>query len=475
MKVETIAVGMLVLFLSVVLAPAQELVPPPPQKVGALSEAEAIEIATETYIYGYPLVTMEMTRRVMTNVEMPKGTRAPMGQLVRMRQYPDASFKDVTAPNADTLYTTGWMDVGKEPWVLSIPDAKGRYYLMPMLDGWTDVFQVPGKRTTGTNAQRYVITGPGWRGKVPEGLKQYKSPTSIVWLLGRIYCSGTPEDYSAVHAMQNELSIVPLSAYGKPYTPPAGKVDPAIDMKTPVRDQVNALSAESYFKLLAQLMKNNPPSADDGAMVAKMARLGIVPGKDFDMSKLDPTISRALQNVPKAAFEKIMAHFKYAGTLANGWMFTTKTGIYGSDYLQRALITAIGLGANRPQDAIYPTSQEDAEERPYEGANKYVIHFDKNQPFPPVNGFWSLTMYDAGYFFVNNPLNRYTLSSRNKFKANRDGSVDLYIQNESPGKDKESNWLPAPKDNFILMFRFYWPKDAIIEGSWKPPAVKKVQ
>ena len=475
MKVKTIAVGILVLFLSLVTVSAQDFAPPPPQKLGALSEAEAIEIATEAYIYGYPLVTMETTRRVMTNVEMPKGTRAPMGQLVRMRQYPDASFRDVTAPNADTLYTTGWMDVGNEPWVLSIPDAKGRYYLMPMLDGWTDVFQVPGKRTTGTKAQRYVITGPGWKGKVPEGLKQYKSPTSIVWLLGRIYCSGTPEDYSAVHAMQDEVSIVPLSSYGKPYTPPAGKVDPAIDMKTPVRDQVNALSAEAYFKLLAQLMKNNPPSADDGSMVAKMAKLGIVPGKNFDMSKLDPTISRALQNVPKAAFEKIMAHFKYAGTLANGWMFTTKTGIYGSDYLQRALITAIGLGANRPQDAIYPTSQEDAEERPYEGANKYVIHFDKNQPFPPVNGFWSLTMYDAGYFFVNNPLNRYTLSSRNKFKANRDGSVDLYIQNESPGKDKESNWLPAPKDNFILMFRFYWPKDAIIEGSWKPPAVKKVQ
>ena len=210
MEAKVIAVGVLVLFLSVVTVSAQEFALPPPQKLGALSEAEAIEIATETYIYGYPLVTMEMTRRVMTNVEMPKGTRAPMGQLVRMRRYPDASFRDVTAPNADTLYTTGWMDVGNEPWVLSIPDAKGRYYLMPMLDGWTDVFQVPGKRTTGTNAQRYVITGPGWKGKVPEGLKQYKSPTSIVWLLGRIYCSGTPEDYSAVHAMQDEVSIVPL-------------------------------------------------------------------------------------------------------------------------------------------------------------------------------------------------------------------------------------------------------------------------
>jgi hypothetical protein len=476
MKVKTLAVGMLILFLSVITVSAQEFAPPSPGKPGALSEAEAVEIATEAYIYGYPLVTMEMTRRVMTNVEKPAGTRAPMGQLVRMRQYPDASFRDVTAPNADTLYTTGWMDVGKEPWVLSIPDAKGRYYLMPMLDGWTDVFQVPGKRTTGTKAQTYVITGPGWKGKVPEGLKQYKSPTSIVWLLGRIYCTGTPEDYSAVHAMQDQISIVPLSAYGKPsYTPPAGKVDPAIDMKTPVRDQVNALSAEAYFKLLAQLMKDNPPGADDGPTVAKMARLGIVPGKDFDISKLDPTISKALQNAPKAAFEKIMDHFKYAGALSNGWIFSTNTGIYGSHYLQRALITAIGLGANRPQDAIYPTSHEDAEGRPYDGANKYLIHFDKSQPFPPVNGFWSLTMYDAEYFFVNNTLNRYNLSSRNKFKTNPDGSVDLYIQNESPGKDKESNWLPAPKGKFVLMLRFYWPKEAIIGGAWKPPAVKKVQ
>ena len=193
------------------------------------------------------------------------------------------------------------------------------------------------------------------------------------------------------------------------------------------------------------------------------------------MNKLDPAISKALQNVPKVAFEKIMAHFKYAGTFVNGWMFATKTGIYGSDYLQRALITAIGLGANRPQDAIYPTSQEDAEGRPYQGSNKYLIRFDKGQPFPPVNGFWSLTMYDADYFFVNNPLNRYTLSSRNKFKTNQDGSVDLYIQNESPGKDKESNWLPAPRGEFILMLRFYWPKEAIIAGAWKPPAVKKVQ
>jgi hypothetical protein len=152
-----------------------------------------------------------------------------------------------------------------------------------------------------------------------------------------------------------------------------------------------------------------------------------------------------------------------------------KTGVYGSDYLQRALITAIGLGANRPQDAVYPTSQVDEEGKPYDGANKYVMHFNKGE-LPPVNGFWSLTMYNGEYFFVANSLNRYTLSERNKLKANADGSVDLYLQADNPGPGKESNWLPAPKGKFILMLRLYWPKQnppSILDGTWKPPAVKK--
>src|SRR6201997_1964793 len=200
-------------------------------------------LATDAYIYGYPLVTMEMTRRVITNVAEPVGTRGPMGQIIKLRKYPDASFRDVTAPNADTLYTTSFFDVGKEPWVLSIPDMNGRYALFPMLDGWTTVFQVPGKRTTGTGAQTYAVTGPGWNGTLPAGVKEYKSPTGMVWLLGRIYCTGTPEDYAAVHKLQDEISLVPLSAYGKPYTPPPGTVDPSIDMKIAVRDQVNRMDA----------------------------------------------------------------------------------------------------------------------------------------------------------------------------------------------------------------------------------------
>ena len=432
-------------------------------------------LATDAYIFGYPLVTMEMTRRVISNVASPVGTRGPMGQIIKLRQYPDASFRDVTAPNADTLYTTSFLDVGKEPWVLSIPDMKGRYFLLPMLDGWTNVFQVPGKRTTGTGAQTYAITGPGWKGTLPPGVKEYKSPTAIVWLLGRIYCTGTPEDYAEVHKLQDEFKLVPLSSYGKPYTPPPGTVDPSIDMKTAVREQVNRMDAVAYFTLLCKLMKDNPPSAEDASQLAKFARLGIVPGQDFDASKLKADF---VKRVPEVAFDRIMLQFKVnkAITDENGWAYTTKTGIYGADYLMRALITAIGLGANRPQDAVYPTSQKDAEGRKYNGANKYVMRFAKGQ-LPPAEGFWSLTMYDSGYFFVNNPLNRYSISAREKLKSNPDGSVDLYIQKDTPGKDKESNWLPSPPGDFILMLRLYWPREnspSIINGSWKIPPAKKV-
>lgn len=439
-----------------------------------LTEKEAAEIARDAYVYGYPLVTMEMTRRIMTNVAEPGGNHAPMGQFHHARTYPNASFRDVTAPNADTLYSTAWLDVSKEPYILSLPDEDGRYFLLPMLDAWTNVFQVPGKRTTGTGAQTYAITGPNWKGELPKGVVEYRSPTAMVWILGRTYCTGTPEDYKLVHAIQDKYSLVPLSAYGKPYTPPRGSVDAKIDMKTAVRDQVDSLDAIAYFKLMAALMKDNPPSKEDAPMVARLAKIGLAPGKDFDTTSLDPAAIRALASAPKAALETIKAEFKKAGKNVNGWEILLKAGVYGTDYADRALVTAVGLGANRPQDAIYPTSIVDADGKPYDGANKYVIHFARGQT-PPANGFWSLTMYDANFFFVDNTLNKYTVSPRNALKYNEDGSLDLYIQNESPGADKEANWLPAPKGRFMLMLRLYWPNEkepSILNGTWKPPAVK---
>ena len=440
---------------------------------------QAMSDAVDVYIYGYPLVTMDMTRRQMTNVATPDAGHAPMGELVRMRTYPAVDYHAVTAPNADTLYTTAWIDVFNEPWVLSVPDMGDRYYLLPMLDGWTDVFQVPGKRTTGGKAQKYLITGPNWSGTVPDGVTEYKSPTDLVWILGRIYCTGTPDDYAKVHALQDKFSLVPLSSYRKPYTSVPGTVDNSFDMKTAVRDQVDALSVNDYFNYLARLLKTNPPAAADATMVEKMKAIGLQPGKDFDPNRLGSFDKEVIKTVPKLAQVKIMEYFKQAAAPVNGWQYLTKNiGVYGTDYIQRALVTAIGLGANRPQDAIYPTSQKDADGHEYDGASKkYVMHFDKGQ-MPPVNGFWSLTMYDKDYFFVPNPLHRYTLSQRNKFITNADGSVDLYLQADSPGKAKAANWLPAPKAQFIPMLRLYWPKEkppSIIDGTWKPPAITVAQ
>src|SRR5215831_10286316 len=414
-----------------------------------ISLDEAVSIATDAYIYGYPLVTMDMTRKQATNVAVPDETHAPMGQLIRMRSYPTPSFHTVTAPNADTLYTTAFFDVSQEPWILTVPSMGHRYYLLPMLYGWTDVFQVPGTRTTGDAPQKYAITGPGWSGQLPEGVTEYKSPTGMVWLLGRIYCTGTPEDYKAVHALQDKVALVPLSSYGKPYTPPPGEVDDNFDMKTAVRDQVDALSVDDYFSYLARLMKTNPPAAEDAPIVARMEKIGLVPGQDFDPSKLGAFDREAIKAVPKLAQLKIMDYLKKGEKPINGWIFSTKAGIYGTDYIQRALVTAVGLGANRPQDAVYPIGEKDAEGKEFDASsNKYVLHFDRGQ-LPPVNGFWSLTMYNDKYFFVPNSLNRYTLSQRNKFVTNPDGSVDLYLQAESPGKAKEANWLPAPKAKFV--------------------------
>jgi DNA sulfur modification protein DndE len=433
-------------------------------------ETEAFNLGTEAYIYGYPLVIMEIIRRVMSNVAAPEGFHAPLGQFAHQRQYPDASFRGVANPNVDTLYSFAWLDLSQGPYILNLPDEMGRYYLMEMLDAWTNVFAAPGKRSTGTKAQKYVITGPGWQGRLPKGVKELRSPTNMVWIIGRTYCTGTPEDYKVVHTIQEHYKLVPLSPFGKPYTPPRGMVDPNVDMRTPGWEQVNRMDAASYFKPLAKAMKANPPAAADAPMVAKLAKIGLTPEQDFDLSKLDLAVARGLERTPKAAQEKIRAHGKNAGVSVNGWKFTLKTGVYGTDYLQRAYITAVDLGANLPQDMAYPMTRVDGDGKSLDGAHRYVLHFPKAQT-PPAHGFWSLTLYNAEHFLVANPLNRYKLSSRSKFRYNQDGSLDLYIQKDSPGKGEESNWLPAPAGEFELMLRFYWPKESVLKGTWKPPAV----
>ena len=446
----------------------------PKNESGELRQRDLTALSADAYIYGYPLVTMEMTRRVMTNVVKATEGQAPMGQFANMRQYPKPSAKEVTAPNADTLYSLAWVDLAKEPYIFHIPDEQDRYFLMPLLSGWTNVIADPGKRV-GTKETNFVIIGPDWQGELPAELTKIKSPTDLIWILGRTYSTGTPADYAAVHAIQDEYKLIPLSAYGnKDYIPPNGVVDPTIDMSTPARKQVNTMDADHYFSLLASLLKENPPALEDSDMVKKLAALGIHPGQDFDITKVDAEVAKALKRGIKVAQQRMLNQLKESGKKINGWMLFTETGRYGTNYLKRAVITAVGLGANLPQDALYPEAKVDIDGNTLNGEQKYVMHFEKDK-LPPVKGFWSLTMYDTHYFFVENSINRYNLSSRDNFKTNADGSVDFYIQHESPGVDKESNWLPAPAGDFTLMFRFYWPEKTIINGTWNPPPIQKIK
>jgi hypothetical protein len=296
----------------------------------------------------------------------------------------------------------------------------------------------------------------------------YKSPTDTMWIIGRIYSNGTQKDLDEVHALQDQMTLVPLASYGKPYTPTVHKVDPDLDMKTPVRERIEKMSARDFFGTLAMAMLKNPPQPADAPIVKQMAKIGVVAGKPVDEDKLAPVMAKWDQ-VPA-----IRTYVKKPTPEDNGWEVPRMTGNYGTDYVQRAIVAAYALGANRPEDAVYPVSMIDVDGREYDRSHKYVMHIPKGQ-MPPVRGFWSLTMYDSDFYLTKNKIDRYSVSQRDRFHQNKDGSVDLYIQKDDPGKEKTANWLPAPSGRFALMMRLYWPNErnpTILNGTWKPAGVR---
>ena len=441
-----------------------------------MTTEEARQIAAQAVVYGLPLVIMDITMRSATNVASHHGMAAPVNQFAHVPRFPDATFKEVVRANVDTLYSSAFLDLSKEPLVLSVPDTHGRYHLLPLFDGWSDVFASPGTRTTGNGPGSFLIAGPDWTGTPPAGMQVLRSPTNMAWILGRTQTNG-PDDYAAVHAVQEGYRLVPLSAFGSPYTPPAGTVDPSIDTKTPPVEQVKAMGAVQYFDRLARLLKSNPPRPADAPLLAKFATIGIVPGQPFDPSRLDPAVAAGLDGAVGAALEALHKEFKSVPKSANGWSaMGANLANFGTDYRSRAIVALIAFGANLPADAIYPTAFVDADGQPLDGANRYVLHFEKGLT-PPVQAFWSLTAYDADSFFVDNPIHRYAISSWMHLKTGADGSVDLYVQHESPGKDNEANWLPVPAGRFNVTLRMYWPKEtppSILDGSWAAPPVKRL-
>jgi hypothetical protein len=454
--------------------PAQAQQPAATGVVGVPTSAdEARQIAQEAYIYLYPLLSMDVTRKQLINLDPkvnPMG--GPANAFTNIRAFPTADMKTVVRPNFDTLYSSAWLDLSDGPVVVSTADTGGRYFMLPMLDLWTDVFAVPDKRTNGTGAANFALVPPGWTGSLPQDVERIDAPTRYVWIIGRTQTNGV-KDYPAVHKVQDGYRITMLADWGKSPRKIEQKIDPSVDTKTEPLRQVNGMPPVEYFRYGAELMKQNPPHPTDWSIIARMKRIGLEPGKSFDASKIS---ADTLAQGAAAGLNLMQTKAPSIARVTNGWQMNTDTmGVYGNYYLKRAIVAMAGLGANQPEDAIYPLNVADADGKPVMAESNYVLHFDKGE-LPPVGAFWSLTMYDSDGFQVANPINRFAIGDRDDLKFNADGSLDLYVQHQNPGPGKEANWLPAPKGGGLgLTLRLYAPRPEVAEGRWNPPAIRRAE
>jgi hypothetical protein len=409
------------------------------------AQSDHLRGAAEAYIFAYPLVLMDLTRQRLTATANPSNRQAPMNQFANAPAFPDPTFEAVVSPNVDTLYSTAWLDLSEEPMVLSLPDTGDRYYLIEILDAWTNVFASPGTRTTGSDAGNYALVGPEWTGTLPEGLEAFTSPTALVWIIGRTETNGA-DDYDAMHALQAQYTLTPLGAWGPPYTPPTDvPVDSEADLQTSPADQVAVMVPEAFWTRFAASMISNPPATADTLMVEQLVGLGITPGHSLDWNELTLTQVAALEAGAEIGLKKLTeAAQQPPADLQNGWAIAYGLGTYGTNYQVRAVVAMLGLGANLPEDGIYPTARVDSTGEPLNGANRYVLHFDAEE-IPPVNEFWSLTMYNDQQHFVDNPIDRYAIRDRDPLAYGPDGSLEILIQHGSPGPELETNWLPAPR------------------------------
>lgn len=435
------------------------------------------KVLAEAYHFGFPLVLMDITRQVSTNVEAPDSEkiRAPINQFAHATKFPDANFKDIVRANVDTLYSFAWLDLSKEPMVVELPDTENRYYLMPMLDGWSNVYSSPGKRTTGTDQKKFVITGPDWKGDTPADMAVIRSPTNITWVMGRTQTNSPKDAATTVAKIQNGYKLYPMSSIGQEYVAPPGKVNGILAMNAPV-DQVFALSTKDFFNRLNKLMVSNPPAEADLAFLAKFKRYNIAPGAKFTIFTEDEKEVAGIESMPHDVRQIYEREKMALAKPVNGWMMIRNVGSYGTSYHKRAVVAYGGLGANLDADALYPTAIKDGLGEDFDGNKKYVLHFTKAD-IPKVNAFWSMTVYGADSFLVPNDLNRYSLGDRNKMKFNKDGSLDIHLQSTNPGKNLESNWLPTPSSGkFDVTVRMYWPKPEVLNPEYSlPPIMPKIK
>ncbi|MGH1350465.1 MAG: DUF1254 domain-containing protein [Methyloligellaceae bacterium] len=442
-----------------------------------IDRATAKRIGVKAYIYGFPILLMDRTSKVMTSDSSGNEGRK-LNRLRHIQILATPAFRAVIRPNNDTLYSSAFLNLKKEPVILTIPEVKDRYASFTLLDAWTNAFatrssRILSKNTTTKYPVQVAITGPDWKGTLPANTEQIKSPTNLVWLQGRTEVKGQA-DIGNVIAIQNKYGLSSLSSYNENRAPQS-EIRPAsaVKQKMTPEQQVRAMDAKAFYTTLAKLITENPPPSADREMLKDLAEIGIIPGKNFDFATLPPEIQQGLGEATTAAQEFLRL---IPGRFSNDaqWrpdLTKVKLGEYGTRYTLRAIVADTGFGAIKREDAVYQTARKDTDGNILSGTNQYKIQFPKGK-IPPVKGFWSLTIYDKEGFLVANTLSRYSIGSNSKLQYNRDGSLDIFIQHTPPASDKQSNWLPAPSGPFEVTLRMYWPEPAILDGSWKMPALE---
>jgi hypothetical protein len=434
-------------------------------------EQYAYALGMQAYIYGFPYVYMSEVRwgQVGKKVD-PILPHAAVNHFWNNQVMGGPESQAGGSPNNDTLYSIAWLDLSKEPLILSVPDLGDRYYTMEIASFDSDNFAYVGMRTTGTKAGNYAIVGPSWNGELPAGVQRLTSSrTPSAFILGRTLLRG-PDDLPAIRAVMAQYKLTPLSFWSKP-----GETAPeSYDVLKPFDRKTDPLAD---WKTMNATMAANPPPSRHALLLNQFVQIGIGPGLDVD--KLDEATKRGLARAAIDGRNLLDAAIRQGARQknVNGWNYPPPDmGRAGDkdDFLLRAALQCMwGIVANDPAEAIYLNTSIDPEGQQLTGANSYVMHFAKGE-LPEVKAFWSITLYDAKHNLVANPIKRYALGDRDKLKFNADGSLDIYIQNESPGTDKEPNWLPSPSGEFNLVLRSYLPSAAIQEQRWTPPSVKRV-
>ncbi|MDG9970126.1 DUF1254 domain-containing protein [Achromobacter mucicolens] len=445
---------------------------PASQSPAAAATEAAQQAAMEGYLYFYPLVVMDLTRRQFTHPS--QGSQgAASNTFAHVRALPRAGEAKPWS-NFDVLRSTAWLDLTEGPVVLSAPDTAGRRYTLTLLDMWTDVFATLGTRTTGTAKGNTAIVPPGWTGTLPSGMARIDAPTVHVWAKVLIDTRGGP-DQATVNALQDGLAVTPLAQWNLPAQAPRPKPDPSLDLKIPASEQVDAMPTDAFFTYAAELLRKHPPHATDQPVLVLLRRVGLAPGRPFDFDKLDHSAKQGMRRGVRAARDRMAAAAGHSLRATNGWLQETASiGVYGNDWLRRALAAQAQPGSGLPEDLTVQVLATDSEGALLDGAHAYTLHIGSDQ-LPDTGAFWSLAAYDGQGMPVPNPVNRHALGSRDPLRYNADGSLDLIFSNTAPAPEDQSNWLPIPAAGPVgMLMRVYTPGPAVRDGLWTPPAVSRI-